>query len=142
MISLNNQFKFFASNSGFSICFGAATADVIFIFGISFQNYCFFIGGCRLLVLAHILSCYWQRALEVTDIVFDFIGNGQAVTSSGCGRPSGVARVCAAAKTDADSPSSFIPYCSIGQTQLSFHGYMAAVKFFASVPGKQNDVFL
>lgn len=112
------------------------------LLGISFQNYCFFIGGGRLLVLADILSCYWQHALEITDIVFDFIGNGQAVTSSACGRPSGVARVCADAKTDAGSPGSFIPYCSIGQTQLSFHGYMAAVKFFASVPGKQNDVFL
>lgn len=68
--------------------------------------------------------------------------NGQAVTSSGCGRPAGVARVCADAGTDADSPGGFIPYCSIGQTQLSFHGYVDAVKFFVSVPGKQNNLFL
>ena len=30
---------------------------------------------------------------------------------------------------------SFIPYCSMSQAQLSFHGHRDAVKFFVSVPG-------
>ena len=32
-------------------------------------------------------------------------------------------------------PGSFIPYCSMAQAQLSFHGHRDAVKFFVSVPG-------
>lgn len=31
---------------------------------------------------------------------------------------------------------SFIPYCSMAQAQLSFHGHKDAVKFFVAVPGK------
>jgi len=31
--------------------------------------------------------------------------------------------------------TSFIPYCSMANAQLSFHGYKQAVKFFVSVPG-------
>lgn len=30
---------------------------------------------------------------------------------------------------------SFIPYCSMAQAQLCFHGHRDAVKFFVSVPG-------
>lgn len=30
---------------------------------------------------------------------------------------------------------TFIPYCSMAQAQLSFHGHRDAVKFFVSVPG-------
>jgi hypothetical protein len=30
---------------------------------------------------------------------------------------------------------TFIPYCSMSQAQLSFHGHRDAVKFFVSVPG-------
>lgn len=30
---------------------------------------------------------------------------------------------------------SFIPYCSMAQAQLSFHGHKDAVKFFVAVPG-------
>lgn len=33
--------------------------------------------------------------------------------------------------------SSFIPYCSMAQAQLCFHGHRDAVKFFVSVPGTQ-----
>ncbi|KAL4617884.1 C-Jun-amino-terminal kinase-interacting protein 3-like isoform X4 [Arapaima gigas] len=33
------------------------------------------------------------------------------------------------------SGSSFIPYCSMAQAQLCFHGHRDAVKFFVSVPG-------
>lgn len=34
------------------------------------------------------------------------------------------------------SSGSFIPYCSMAQAQLCFHGHRDAVKFFVSVPGK------
>ena len=30
---------------------------------------------------------------------------------------------------------TFIPFCSMSQAQLSFHGHRDAVKFFVSVPG-------
>lgn len=33
------------------------------------------------------------------------------------------------------TPGSFVPYCSISEAQLSFHGHKDAVKFFVAVPG-------
>ena len=39
-------------------------------------------------------------------------------------------------------PASFIPYCSMAQAQLSFHGHRDAVKFFVSVPGKISLKYL
>lgn len=35
----------------------------------------------------------------------------------------------------AASGQSVLPYCSMSQAQLSFHGHRDAVKFFVSVPG-------
>lgn len=35
------------------------------------------------------------------------------------------------------SSGSFIPYCSMAQAQLCFHGHRDAVKFFVSVPGNR-----
>ncbi|CAM9654366.1 unnamed protein product [Lampetra fluviatilis] len=35
-------------------------------------------------------------------------------------------------------PASFIPYCSMLQAQLCFHGHRDAVKFFVAVPGEQG----
>uniref|UniRef100_A0A674D193 C-Jun-amino-terminal kinase-interacting protein 4 n=1 Tax=Salmo trutta TaxID=8032 RepID=A0A674D193_SALTR len=37
---------------------------------------------------------------------------------------------------------SFVPYCSMAQAQLCFHGHRDAVKFFAAVPGKQQGVVI
>lgn len=34
------------------------------------------------------------------------------------------------------SNGSFIPYCSMAQAQLCFHGHRDAVKFFVTVPGR------
>lgn len=36
------------------------------------------------------------------------------------------------------SAGSFIPYCSMAQAQLCFHGHRDAVKFFVSVPGNPS----
>lgn len=58
--------------------------------------------------------------------------------------PGGVVRVYAD-NQDQVTAASFIPYCSMAQAQLSFHGHRDAVKFFVAVPGTaaflsfQND---
>ena len=67
---------------------------------------------------------------------FFFLDNKQAVTTATAGRPGGVIRVYQDTKTDSVTPGSFIPYCSMAQAQLSFHGHKDAVKFFVAVPGK------
>ncbi|XP_053399038.1 C-Jun-amino-terminal kinase-interacting protein 4-like isoform X18 [Mercenaria mercenaria] len=61
--------------------------------------------------------------------------NKQTVSmgSSG-GRPGGLVRVYSDTKTDDVMPASFIPYCTMAQAQLSFHGHRDAVKFFVAVP--------
>lgn len=38
--------------------------------------------------------------------------------------------------------SSYIPYCSMNNAQLSFHGYRDAVKFFVAVPGQPPSKIL
>ena len=48
--------------------------------------------------------------------------------------PGAVVRVYSDPK-DKVTPGSFIPFCSMTQAQLSFHGHRDAVKFFAAVPG-------
>ncbi|XP_021345478.1 C-Jun-amino-terminal kinase-interacting protein 4-like isoform X3 [Mizuhopecten yessoensis] len=61
--------------------------------------------------------------------------NKQTVTTaSSGGRPGGIIRVYSDNKSDSVTPGSFIPYCSMAQAQLSFHGHRDAVKFFAAVP--------
>ncbi|KAJ8866190.1 hypothetical protein PR048_033714 [Dryococelus australis] len=47
--------------------------------------------------------------------------------------PGGVVRVYADNSSKV-TPGSFIPYCSMAQAQLSFHGHRDAVKFFVAVP--------
>ncbi|XP_038618629.1 C-Jun-amino-terminal kinase-interacting protein 3-like [Tachyglossus aculeatus] len=55
--------------------------------------------------------------------------NKTSPTSGEGSRPGGVIHVYG------DDGSSFIPYCSMAQAQLCFHGHRDAVKFFVSVPG-------
>ncbi|XP_078323865.1 C-Jun-amino-terminal kinase-interacting protein 4-like isoform X6 [Crassostrea virginica] len=62
--------------------------------------------------------------------------NKQTVSSGPSGgRPGGIVRVYSDTQTDNVTPGTFIPYCSMAQAQLSFHGHRDAVKFFVSVPG-------
>ena len=49
--------------------------------------------------------------------------------------PGKVMRVYSDAKSQVLMAETFIPYCSMAQAQLSFHGHRDAVKFFVSVPG-------
>ncbi|KAL3879347.1 hypothetical protein ACJMK2_031645 [Sinanodonta woodiana] len=68
--------------------------------------------------------------------------NKQAVSIGGSGgRPGGLVRVYSDSRTDNVTPSSFIPYCTMAQAQLSFHGHRDAVKFFVAVPGKRRQSF-
>ncbi|XP_074867314.1 C-Jun-amino-terminal kinase-interacting protein 3 isoform X15 [Carettochelys insculpta] len=55
-------------------------------------------------------------------------------TSGEGNRPGGIIHVYGDDSSD-KSASSFIPYCSMAQAQLCFHGHRDAVKFFVSVPG-------
>ncbi|ESO04705.1 hypothetical protein HELRODRAFT_99599 [Helobdella robusta] len=53
-------------------------------------------------------------------------------------KPPGVmVRVYGGVKNDDVYPGSFVPYCSVSQVQLSFHGHKEAVKFLVALPG--ND---
>ncbi|XP_046681612.1 JNK-interacting protein 3 isoform X6 [Homalodisca vitripennis] len=65
---------------------------------------------------------------------------GGAGSGAGSGNslrmPGGVVRVFADSVTSQLTPGSFIPYCSMAQAQLSFHGHRDAVKFFVAVPVK------
>ena len=56
-------------------------------------------------------------------------------TGKSSGGPGKVMRVYSDAKTQVLMAETFIPYCSMAQAQLSFHGHRDAVKFFVSVPG-------
>merc|ERR1712241_187688 len=46
-----------------------------------------------------------------------------------------VVKVYADSHNDRLTMETFIPYCSMAQAQLSFHGHRDAVKFFVSVTG-------
>ncbi|XP_061850389.1 C-Jun-amino-terminal kinase-interacting protein 3 isoform X13 [Colius striatus] len=60
--------------------------------------------------------------------------NKTSPTSAEGGRAGGVIHVYGDDSSD-KCASSFIPYCSMAQAQLCFHGHRDAVKFFVSVPG-------
>nr|XP_008120330.1 PREDICTED: C-Jun-amino-terminal kinase-interacting protein 3 isoform X7 [Anolis carolinensis] len=61
--------------------------------------------------------------------------NKTSPTSGEGTRPGGVIHVYGSDDGNDKSASSFIPYCSMAQAQLCFHGHRDAVKFFVSVPG-------
>lgn len=60
--------------------------------------------------------------------------NKTSPTSGEGTRPGGIIHVYGDDSSD-KTASSFIPYCSMAQAQLCFHGHRDAVKFFVSVPG-------
>lgn len=64
--------------------------------------------------------------------------NKTSPTSGEGNRPGGIIHVYGSDDSSDKSASSFIPYCSMAQAQLCFHGHRDAVKFFVSVPGKQS----
>lgn len=54
-------------------------------------------------------------------------------------QPGSAVRVYADNSGDKVTAGTFIPYCSMAQAQLSFHGHRDAVKFFTAVPGKHSS---
>ncbi|UJR27296.1 hypothetical protein I4U23_008591 [Adineta vaga] len=64
--------------------------------------------------------------------------NATTSTSSTTTKPGSVVRVY----EQTSSPTSYIPYCSMNNAQLSFHGYRDAVKFFVAVPGQPPSKLL
>ena len=96
-------------------------------------------GNAKRCHLTFYLSTYKLIQTHTVSIVYVLLprlANKQTVMTSTGGRPGGVIRVYSDAKTDAVTPGSFVPYCSMAQAQLSFHGHRDAVKFFAAVPGR------
>uniref|UniRef100_A0A8C5FXP4 JNK-interacting protein leucine zipper II domain-containing protein n=1 Tax=Gadus morhua TaxID=8049 RepID=A0A8C5FXP4_GADMO len=62
-----------------------------------------------------------------------------SVTRSLGGQPGGaVVRVYGDAASDKVTAGTFVPYCSMANAQLCFHGHRDAVKFFTAVPGHPN----
>ena len=70
------------------------------------------------------------------------------MTSSITGRQlpgGGVYRIYNDVTSDTGEPAintTCVPYCSMAQAQLSFHGHKDAVKFFVAVPGPYNFCFI
>lgn len=52
----------------------------------------------------------------------------------------GAVRVYGDHSGDKVTAGTFIPYCSMAQAQLSFHGHRDAVKFFTAVPGECSSL--
>ena len=66
-------------------------------------------------------------------------GNRRKLSASSMTSPATDAvKVYADSHSDKLTMETFIPYCSMAQAQLSFHGHRDAVKFFVSVTGKDN----
>ncbi|XP_033632321.1 C-Jun-amino-terminal kinase-interacting protein 4-like isoform X2 [Asterias rubens] len=61
-------------------------------------------------------------------------------TPAGGSRPGAVIRVYSDSRSDNVRPGNVIPFCSITQAQLSFHGHRDAVKFFVAIPGTAGSV--
>lgn len=57
-------------------------------------------------------------------------------------QPGSAVRVYGDNSSDKVTAGTFIPYCSMAQAQLSFHGHRDAVKFFTAVPGKQEEIIV
>jgi hypothetical protein len=57
-------------------------------------------------------------------------GAGQQQPTGGA-----VVRVYGDAASDKVTAGTFVPYCSMANAQLCFHGHRDAVKFFTAVPG-------
>lgn len=72
--------------------------------------------------------------------------DGETPTSSpgkgGTGAPGGAVRVYSNEGKDGEATrgASFMPYCSMVNAQLSFHGHRDSVKFFVAVPGSMKRI--
>ncbi|XKL65617.1 hypothetical protein PGB90_009037 [Kerria lacca] len=92
-----------------------------------------FVRITALLISSHRLWIGTGNGVIISVPLSEYAGNSASNLS---GRvPGGVVRVFSDPATSEVTPGSFIPYCSMAQAQLSFHGHRDAVKFFVAVPG-------
>lgn len=86
--------------------------------------------------LYKIVNIFKRKKNESLEILF-FLDTTTATNSpTNTTKPGSVVRVY-------DQPiSNYIPYCSMNNAQLSFHGYRDAVKFFVAVPGQPPSKIL
>lgn len=71
-------------------------------------------------------------------ISFNLLLAGLKTKSNDEPLPGDVIRVYVDGKENV-TPGSFVPYCSMSEAQLSFHGHKDAVKFFVAVPGMMES---
>lgn len=88
-------------------------------------------------------NCIYLRNLPAIILAFtSYTFDSYSIDAGGAGAggsgrvPGGVVRVFSDSVTSQLTPASFVPFCSMAQAQLSFHGHRDAVKFFVAVPGK------
>ena len=75
-------------------------------------------------------------AEKITEAIESGSRKSSGVTSPVTGGGGGeIVKVYADSHNDKLTMETFIPYCSMAQAQLSFHGHRDAVKFFVSVTG-------
>lgn len=92
-------------------------------------------------ITALLISCnrLWMGTGNGVIISVPLSEAGNRPTGGGPGTsgrmPGAVVRVYSDSKENITT-GSFIPYCSMAQAQLSFHGHRDAVKFFVAVPGQ------
>ena len=73
-------------------------------------------------------------AQKITEAIESGSRKSSGVTSPVTGGGE-IVKVYADSHNDKLTMETFIPYCSMAQAQLSFHGHRDAVKFFVSVTG-------
>ena len=74
---------------------------------------------------------------NVSLFLSNFFTGITTTSNSASTKPGSVVRIY-----DQKSSSSYIPYCNMGNAQLSFHGYRDAVKFFIAVPKPSSSTLL
>ena len=74
-------------------------------------------------------------AEKITEAIESGSRKSSGVTSPVTGGGGEIVKVYADSHNDKLTMETFIPYCSMAQAQLSFHGHRDAVKFFVSVTG-------
>uniref|UniRef100_A0A8C4PXR5 Sperm associated antigen 9a n=1 Tax=Eptatretus burgeri TaxID=7764 RepID=A0A8C4PXR5_EPTBU len=64
---------------------------------------------------------------------------GNEMNAGTTARPGMAVRVYGSELGENLTPATFVPYCSMADAQLCFHGHRDAVKFFLAVPGAPGD---
>lgn len=63
-------------------------------------------------------------------------GNGVIISVPLAGPSNTAGQIYSDNRGESLTAETFVPFCTMAQAQLSFHGHRDAVKFFVAVPGK------